>query len=243
MRTAVARFLQYLAVERNASSYTVKSYREDLTALTEYLAEARGGRPPAPGDVTVFDLRGFVAALHRVGLRQDDHRPAPGLAAELLSFWPAGRLGEDESRQAAAESAQGPVAAALPLGRRVGPAVRGPAGRRADGPARSGDPGDDVFGGPPRQRGGGLGRQRLGFPGRRAPRAGQGPPRTPHAGRILRPACPAHWLRRAKAAGASKRGQVHFVRSRARRTAEGVGMDPSLFRCCAGVCRASSGGG
>ena len=33
MRTAVARFLQYLAVERNASAYTVKSYREDLTAL------------------------------------------------------------------------------------------------------------------------------------------------------------------------------------------------------------------
>ena len=32
MRIAVARFLQFLAVERNASSYTVKSYREDLTA-------------------------------------------------------------------------------------------------------------------------------------------------------------------------------------------------------------------
>ena len=34
MRTAIARFLQFLAVERNASSYTVKSYREDLTALS-----------------------------------------------------------------------------------------------------------------------------------------------------------------------------------------------------------------
>ena len=67
MRTAVARFLQFLAVERNASAYTVKSYREDLTALTDYLAEARGGRPPSPGDVTVFDLRGYVAALHEAG--------------------------------------------------------------------------------------------------------------------------------------------------------------------------------
>jgi integrase/recombinase XerC len=67
MRTAVARFLQFLAVERNASPLTVKSYREDLTALTDYLAEIRGGRPPAPGDVTVSDLRGYVAALHESG--------------------------------------------------------------------------------------------------------------------------------------------------------------------------------
>jgi integrase/recombinase XerC len=67
MHTAVARFLQYLAVERNASAFTVKSYREDLTALTEYLAAAHGGRPPAAGDITVFDLRGYVSALHESG--------------------------------------------------------------------------------------------------------------------------------------------------------------------------------
>jgi integrase/recombinase XerC len=67
MHADVARFLQYLAVERNASAYTVKSYREDLTALTEYLATAHGGRPPAAGDITVFDLRGYVAALHDSG--------------------------------------------------------------------------------------------------------------------------------------------------------------------------------
>ena len=28
MQTAIARFLQYLTVERNASAYTIKSYRE-----------------------------------------------------------------------------------------------------------------------------------------------------------------------------------------------------------------------
>jgi len=67
MRTAIARFLKYLAVERNASAYTVKSYREDLSALADYLTEAHGGRLPAPGDVTVFDLRGYVAALHESG--------------------------------------------------------------------------------------------------------------------------------------------------------------------------------
>jgi integrase/recombinase XerC len=67
MRTAIARFLQFLAVERNASNYTVKSYREDLTTLADYLAEAHGGRPPAPGEVTVFELRGYVTALHEAG--------------------------------------------------------------------------------------------------------------------------------------------------------------------------------
>jgi integrase/recombinase XerC len=67
MRTAIARFLQFLTVERNASAYTVKSYREDLAALADYLAESRGGDPPAPGDITVLDLRGYVAALHEAG--------------------------------------------------------------------------------------------------------------------------------------------------------------------------------
>jgi integrase/recombinase XerC len=64
LHTAIARFLQFLAVEKNASAYTVKSYREDLATLTEYLAESYAGRPPSPGDVSVLDLRGYVAALH-----------------------------------------------------------------------------------------------------------------------------------------------------------------------------------
>jgi integrase/recombinase XerC len=67
MHTAIARFLQFLAVERNASAYTVKSYREDLTTLVDYLAQAHGGKPPAPGEVTVSELRGYVAALHESG--------------------------------------------------------------------------------------------------------------------------------------------------------------------------------
>jgi integrase/recombinase XerC len=67
MHTAIARFLKYLRVERNASELTVKSYREDLTALAGYLAESRGGTCPGPGDVTVLDLRGYLAALHEAG--------------------------------------------------------------------------------------------------------------------------------------------------------------------------------
>lgn len=66
MRTAIARFLQYLRVERAASELTLKSYREDLEALTEYLVEC-AGQEPAPGAITTIDLRGYLAALHEAG--------------------------------------------------------------------------------------------------------------------------------------------------------------------------------
>jgi integrase/recombinase XerC len=67
MLTAIDRFLQYLRVERNASDYTVKSYREDLTALAEYLAEAHAGKCPEPGAISMLELRGYVGALHDAG--------------------------------------------------------------------------------------------------------------------------------------------------------------------------------
>jgi len=67
MRNAIARFLQYLRVERNASQYTLKSYCEDLTALADYLAESSGGKPHSPGSITVLDLRGYVSAMHEAG--------------------------------------------------------------------------------------------------------------------------------------------------------------------------------
>jgi integrase/recombinase XerC len=67
MQHAIDRFLQYLRVERNSSELTLKSYREDLTALQEYLREAAGGKDVTPDAVTVLDLRGYVAALHESG--------------------------------------------------------------------------------------------------------------------------------------------------------------------------------
>ncbi len=66
MRTAVAMFLRYLALERNAAELTIKSYREDLTSLVEYLSEEDGSAPD-PGQITTADLRGYVAALHEAG--------------------------------------------------------------------------------------------------------------------------------------------------------------------------------
>jgi integrase/recombinase XerC len=66
MRSATARFLRYLQVERNASELTIKSYREDLTALMEFLADEEG-RVPAPGQLSPMMLRQYVAALHDAG--------------------------------------------------------------------------------------------------------------------------------------------------------------------------------
>jgi integrase/recombinase XerC len=66
MQRELAQFLQYLRVERGASPHTIKSYREDLAALAEYLADG-DGNTPAPGSITTAELRGFVAALHEAG--------------------------------------------------------------------------------------------------------------------------------------------------------------------------------
>ncbi len=62
MRSAVAQFLKYLAIERNASAFTIKAYREDLFGLIEWL-ESQQGKVPRPDSLTPQDLRTFQAAL------------------------------------------------------------------------------------------------------------------------------------------------------------------------------------
>ena len=66
MRSAVTRFLQYLAEERNASELTVKAYREDLFGLIDWL-EATRGELPQPESLAPADLRAFQAALQQAG--------------------------------------------------------------------------------------------------------------------------------------------------------------------------------
>jgi integrase/recombinase XerC len=66
MQSAISQFLRFLSVERNAAELTIKSYREDLASLADYLTQACG-REPQPGEITPLDLRGYVSALHEAG--------------------------------------------------------------------------------------------------------------------------------------------------------------------------------
>ena len=89
MQTAVSRFLQYLQVERNASALTIKSYREDLAALLDYLTESCGAAP-RPGAITTLDLRGYIAALHEAGYAKTS------IARRLASLRSFFRFGQRE---------------------------------------------------------------------------------------------------------------------------------------------------
>jgi integrase/recombinase XerC len=66
MQAAIDQFLHFLTVERNAAELTIKSYREDLIALDEYLGQAYQ-RPADPAEITPLDLRGYVSAMHEAG--------------------------------------------------------------------------------------------------------------------------------------------------------------------------------
>jgi len=66
MHSQVAQFLRYLAIERNASELTIKSYREDLMDLAEYLVDSLGAEVQAD-KISPRDLRGYAAALHEAG--------------------------------------------------------------------------------------------------------------------------------------------------------------------------------
>ena len=65
--SAVERFLRYLSSERGASPLTLKSYREDLLQLEEFLNAAACRRP---GDASSTLLRRFAGGLHAAGYAQ-----------------------------------------------------------------------------------------------------------------------------------------------------------------------------
>src|SRR5947209_12709341 len=63
MEEALAEFLRHLALEKNASAYTVKSYREDLTQALEFFRGRVPGGAPKPAQLTTRLLRAYVAWL------------------------------------------------------------------------------------------------------------------------------------------------------------------------------------
>lgn len=66
MHAEIGQFLRYLDVERNASDLTIKSYREDLMDLADFLTD-EGSKKVKPRDVDAGALRGYVSALHDAG--------------------------------------------------------------------------------------------------------------------------------------------------------------------------------
>jgi integrase/recombinase XerC len=67
MQEALAEFLRHLALERNASAHTVKSYREDLTQALDFFRTRLAGRPLEPALLTARLLRAHAAWLHEQG--------------------------------------------------------------------------------------------------------------------------------------------------------------------------------
>src|ERR1051325_8794568 len=64
MEEHLAEYLRHLALEKNSSEHTVKSYREDLTQAVNFFRERlAGAEKVAPAQVTTRHVRAYVAWL------------------------------------------------------------------------------------------------------------------------------------------------------------------------------------
>jgi integrase/recombinase XerC len=67
MEEALAEFLRHLALEKNSSAHTVKSYREDLMQALEFFRLKLAGRTLVVSLLTTRLLRAYLAWLHEQG--------------------------------------------------------------------------------------------------------------------------------------------------------------------------------
>jgi integrase/recombinase XerC len=67
MEEALAEYLRHLALEKDASPHTIKSYREDLTQAVEFFRKRIATRTLSLGDLTTRVLRAYLAWLHEQG--------------------------------------------------------------------------------------------------------------------------------------------------------------------------------
>jgi integrase/recombinase XerC len=64
MEEALAEYLRHLALEKNASAHTVKSYREDLSQAIDFFRTRSDGATPSAKHLTTRLLRAYLAWLH-----------------------------------------------------------------------------------------------------------------------------------------------------------------------------------
>src|SRR5215469_3300546 len=67
MEEALAEYLRHLALEKNASAHTVKSYREDLMQAVEFFRARLGSQSPRAEQMTTRLLRAHLAWLSEQG--------------------------------------------------------------------------------------------------------------------------------------------------------------------------------
>jgi integrase/recombinase XerC len=67
MEETLAEFLRHLALEKNASDHTVKSYREDLTQALNFFRERLKEQKLETAQLTTRVLRAYMAWLHEQG--------------------------------------------------------------------------------------------------------------------------------------------------------------------------------
>jgi len=93
-----ASFLRHLELERNASPRTIEAYSEDLAQFRAYLLRELG-REARPEDVDHLLIRGFLAELHRRGLKKvSSARKLAALRTFFRYLCREGRLDKNPAR-------------------------------------------------------------------------------------------------------------------------------------------------